>query len=61
MVTLNLKDLESAIREISSEEDLRPYKELGNGLYELPGNVITNKNGLEEYLKQLTKEFVICT
>ena len=31
-------------------EELRPYKDLGNGLYELPGNIICNKKGLNKYL-----------
>ena len=51
--SISLKDVESALREIIFEEGLRPYKDLGNGLYKLPGNTITNKNGLKEYLKKL--------
>lgn len=39
-----------------SEEDLQPYKDLGNGLYELPGNVICNKKGLDEYLNTINNE-----
>lgn len=48
---LTLKDVERTIKEIIFEEDLKPYRNLGNGLYELPGNIITNKKGLKEYLK----------
>jgi hypothetical protein len=51
--SISLKDVESAFREIIFEEDLRPYKDLGNGLYELPGNIITNKRGLKQYLKRI--------
>jgi hypothetical protein len=36
-----------------SEEDLYPYKNLGNGLYELPGNIICNKRGLDRYLNSI--------
>lgn len=50
-ITLN-KVIET-LKSITSEEDLQPYKDLGNGLYELPGNVICNKKGLDEYLKLL--------
>lgn len=33
-----------------SSEEGKPYKKLGGGLYELPGNVICNKKGLDKYL-----------
>ncbi len=56
--SISLKDVESAFREIISEGDLRPYKDLGNGLYELPGNIITNKRGLKQYLKEL-KQIIV--
>lgn len=48
---LTLKDIENALRSMFSEEDLKPYKDLGNGLYELPGYIITDKVGLKKYLK----------
>lgn len=56
---ISIEDLERTIREIIFEEDLKPYKKLGNGLYELPGNIITNKNGLEEYLKEIKTTIII--
>jgi len=52
----NLEIIEKALKHIISEEDLQPYKDLGNGLYELPGNIITNEKGLKEYLDGLRKE-----
>ena len=48
-----LESIVKAIESICCEEDLNPYKALGNGLYELPGNVICNKNGFYKYLKSL--------
>ncbi len=48
---LTLEMVNEALRNMFSEEDLKPYRDLGNGLYELPGYIITNKKGLEEYLK----------
>jgi hypothetical protein len=54
--SISLKDIEEAIKKIvPSEEDLRPYKILDKGLYQLPGNIITGKRGLEQYLKELKK------
>ena len=50
---ISLKDLERTLRGITYEEDLMPYKVLGNDFYKLPGNIITNKRGLEMYLKEL--------
>ena len=50
---ISLKDVEAVLKTIFSEEDLRLYKDLGNGFYELPRYVITNKKGLEMYLKEL--------
>lgn len=41
------------------EEDLIPYKDLGNGLYKLPGNIITNKRGLKEYLKRIHEKGIV--
>lgn len=49
--SISIKDLERTLKEIIFEEDLKPYRKLGNGLYELPGNIIANKKGLNEYLK----------
>ena len=50
MKELTLESITKALESITSEEDLRPYIDLGNGLYELPGNIITNEKGLKEYL-----------
>ena len=44
-----IKTLES----LCSEEDLQPYKDLGNGLYKLPNGAITNQKGLNKYLEKL--------
>ena len=52
---LTLKRISDALS-MFPEEDLRLYKDLGNDLYELPGIVITNKKGLEKYLKELKNE-----
>ena len=52
---LTLEDIEDALRSMFSKEDLKPYKELGNGLYELPGYVITDRVGLKKYLKESEK------
>ncbi len=41
------------ILESMISEDLLPYKNLGNGLYELPGNIICNKKGLNKYLNEI--------
>ena len=49
---LTLEMVEDTLRSMFSEEDLKPYRELGNGLYELPGCIITNKKGLEKYLRE---------
>ena len=40
---------------LCSEEDLQPYKDLGNSLYKLPNGAITNQKGLDEYLEELRK------
>lgn len=40
---------------LCSEEDLQPYKDLGNGLYKLPNGAITSQKGLDEYLEELRK------
>lgn len=45
--------IEDSLRNMFSEEELRPYTPIGNGLYELPGCIITNKKGLKEYLNEL--------
>ena len=50
---LTFKNIERILKTIISMEDLRLYKDLGNGLYELPGCIICNKKGLKEYLKGL--------
>ena len=51
---LTLEMIEEALNGCS-EEDLKPYMDLGNGLYELPGYVIIDKVRLKEYLKGLEK------
>lgn len=53
MEELTLKKIQRTLESMFSEEDLRPYKDIGNGLYELPGNIICNKKGLDEYLKEI--------
>ena len=53
MEELSIEVLIEAIKDMFNEKDLWPYKDLGNGLYELPGNVICNKKGLDEYLKEV--------
>lgn len=52
---LTIEKIRIVLEDMISEEDLRPYKSLGNGLYELPGNVICNKKGLNEYLNNYIK------
>jgi hypothetical protein len=56
MEELTLETIAKALRSIISEEDLQPYKDLGNGLYELPCNIITNEKGLKDYLNEARKE-----
>ena len=56
MEKLTLEGITKMIESITSEEDLRPYRDLGNGLYELPGYIIANEEGLKEYLNGLRKE-----
>lgn len=53
MNEITLDKVIETLKSITSDEDLQPYRDLGNGLYELPGNVICNKKGLDEYLKLL--------
>lgn len=53
------KTTEEAIKKAVSEEDLRLYKVLGEDLYQLPGNIITGKRGLEQYLKEFKKMLTI--
>lgn len=53
MEELTVEKIIKILESISSEEELRPYKDIGNGLYELPGNIICNKKWLDEYLKEL--------
>ena len=52
MEELTLEKIQRTLESMFSEEDLQPYKDMGNGLYELPGNIICNKKGLDEYLKE---------
>ena len=57
MKEITIKEIEKALESLCSEEDLKPYKDLGNGLYELPGNVICNKKGLDKYLSGLQNQW----
>ena len=42
--SISIKDIEKCIKEILFEKDILPlYTPMSNGLYELPGNIITNK------------------
>ena len=56
MKELTKESIVKALESMCSEEDLQPYKDLGNGLYELPGNVICNKKGLDMYLNTINNE-----
>lgn len=56
MEELTVEKIKKAFEEMFSEDDLQPYKDLGNGLYELPGCVICNKKGLDMYLEKLIKD-----
>ena len=56
MNELSLESIIKVLESICSEEDLQPYIDLGNGLYELPGNIICNKKALDEYLSKLKPE-----
>jgi hypothetical protein len=56
MKELTVESIAKALESICCEEDLQPYKDLGNGLYELPGNVICNKKGLDKYLNTISNE-----
>lgn len=51
MKELTFEKIIKTLESIFSKEDLQPYKDIGNGLYELPGNIVCNKKGLDEYLK----------
>lgn len=46
MEELTIEKIRTVLESIISDEDLYPYKSLGNGLYEFPGNIICNKKGL---------------
>lgn len=50
---LSIKVITETIKNTFKEEELQLYKDLGNGLYELPGNIVCNKKGLAAYLKEL--------
>jgi hypothetical protein len=56
MKELTKESIIKALESICSEEDLQPYKDLGSGLYELPGNVICNKKALDMYLNTINNE-----
>ena len=56
MEVLTVEKIKKALEELFSEEDLQPYRDLGNGLYELLGCVICNKKGLDMYLEKLIKD-----
>jgi hypothetical protein len=57
---VSIKILEDILRKICSNKELQPYEDLGNGLYKLPGGVITGKKGLDLYLKTLHDEVDHC-
>lgn len=40
-----------ALKSIISKDDLLLYKDLGNGLYKLHDNIITNEKGKSEFLE----------
>lgn len=46
MKKLTLKQIIKILESMFSEENLRPYKDLSNDLYELPGNITCNKMAL---------------
>jgi hypothetical protein len=56
MIEINIKKIEEILENMDSLDKLKPYKDLGNGLYKLPGNIICNKKGLDVYLKALHNE-----
>ena len=56
MKELTLEGIIKTLKSIISEEDLKPYKDLGSGLYKLPCNIITNEKGLKKYLNGLREE-----
>lgn len=56
---LTIEKIRTVLKSIISEEDLKPYKNLGNELYELPGNIICTKKGLNKYLFKLENEIFI--
>ena len=45
MEEITVEKIKKTLEELFCEEDLKQYKDLGNGLYELPGCVICNKKG----------------
>lgn len=55
---LLLSNIIKTIEDCLKNADLLPYKDLGNGLYELPGNIITNRKGCDEYLEELKKTLI---
>lgn len=59
MEEISIEKIIKALADISSEEELLPYKDLGNGLYELPGCIICNKKALDEYLKTINNNGLI--
>ncbi len=52
---LTIEKIRTTLEGMISKEDLSPYKNLENKLYKLPGNVICNKKGLDEYLSKIIK------
>lgn len=59
MEEISIEKIIKVLKDISSEEELHPYKDLGNGLYELPGCIICNKKVLDEYLKTINNNGLI--
>lgn len=54
---ITLKTIEGILRQVMSEEEMQPYKSLGNGLYKLPGGAITGIEGLKLFLNELEKSY----
>jgi hypothetical protein len=55
-MTFDIKKLEDCLAEITHNgKDLYP-KELGNGLWQISDNTITNEKGMESFNEQLKNE-----
>lgn len=54
---LTIEKIRTVLEGMISEKDLLPYKNLGYGLYELPGKIICNKKALNKYLCEIAKAY----